>query len=178
MLWIALHFHTLPLEIFSRAASASDPLAVFEREGNRSRVLVCNEAAGALGVKPGMPVSAAQALADESRGARARHHDGAGIASRYRRLGRALHALGEPAAATGPAARSQQLSAPASRPRESAGAAAQRPGRDGLRGQPCLRAHAARCMAAGAGRYRRRHPRTTASGEDRRCAAGALARPA
>ncbi len=63
MLWIALHFPSLPLEIFSRAASASEPLTVFEREGNRTRVLVCNEAAGTHGVKPGMPVSAAQALA-------------------------------------------------------------------------------------------------------------------
>ncbi len=63
MMWIALHFHSLPLEIFSRASSAPDPLAVFERQGNRSRILICNEAASALGVKPGMPVPAAQALA-------------------------------------------------------------------------------------------------------------------
>ncbi len=63
MLWIALHFHSLPMDIFSRATSASEPLAVFERQGNRTCVLVCNEVASALGVKPGMPVPAAQALA-------------------------------------------------------------------------------------------------------------------
>lgn len=63
MLWVALHFPALSLEIFSRGCSAPEPLAVFERQGNRSRVLVCNEAASALGVKPGMPVPAALALA-------------------------------------------------------------------------------------------------------------------
>ncbi len=62
MLWVALNFPALSLEIFSRAASAPEPLAVFERQSNRSWVLVCNEAASGLGVKPGMPVSAAQAL--------------------------------------------------------------------------------------------------------------------
>jgi len=63
MLWVALHFPALSLEIFSRGAAAQEPLAVIEKQGNRSRVLACNEAASALGVKPGMPVSAAQALA-------------------------------------------------------------------------------------------------------------------
>ncbi|MEN6587044.1 MAG: DNA polymerase Y family protein [Sulfuricella sp.] len=62
MLWIALHFPALSLEIFSRGATAPEPLAVIEKQGNRSRVRVCNEAAGAYGVRPGMPVSAAQAL--------------------------------------------------------------------------------------------------------------------
>lgn len=63
MLWIALHFPDLPLEIFSRGAAASEPLAVFEKHGNRSLVIACNEAAVACGVHPGMPVSAAHALA-------------------------------------------------------------------------------------------------------------------
>ncbi len=63
MLWIALHFPALSLETFSRGAVAPEPFAVIEKQGNRSRVLVCNDAASALGVKPGMPASAAQALA-------------------------------------------------------------------------------------------------------------------
>lgn len=63
MLWVAIHFSALPLEIFSRGAAVPEPLAVFERQGNRTKVLACNEAAGVLGVKSGMPVSAAQVLA-------------------------------------------------------------------------------------------------------------------
>lgn len=63
MLWLALHFPRLSLEIFSRGAVAPEPLAVAEKRGNRSRVMACNEAASACGVQPGMPVAAAQALA-------------------------------------------------------------------------------------------------------------------
>jgi protein ImuB len=64
MLWIALAFPALPLEIFSRGAAASGPLAVFERRGNRSVVMACNAPAAACGVQVGMALSAAQALAD------------------------------------------------------------------------------------------------------------------
>lgn len=63
MLWVALHFSALSLEIFSRSAAAPKPLAVFEKHGNRSLVIACNFAASTSGVRPGMPVSAAQALA-------------------------------------------------------------------------------------------------------------------
>lgn len=63
MLWIALHFPALPLEIFSRGAASDQPLAVVEKQGNRAWVMNCNEAASACGVQPGMPASAAQALA-------------------------------------------------------------------------------------------------------------------
>ncbi len=62
MLWLALHFPSLPLEIFSRGSAASEPIAISERQGNRTRVAVCNETASAWGVRRGMPVSAAQAL--------------------------------------------------------------------------------------------------------------------
>lgn len=63
MLWLALHFPALSLEVFSRGAAVPEPLAVVEKQGNRSRVIACNEAASALGVRTGMPVAAAQALA-------------------------------------------------------------------------------------------------------------------
>ncbi len=63
MLWVALHFSALSLEIFSRGAAGAEPLAVIEKQGNRSRVKACNAAATARGVRPGMPVAAAQALA-------------------------------------------------------------------------------------------------------------------
>jgi len=63
MLWIALHLPALPLEIFSRGAAASEPLAVFEKHGNRSLIIARNAVAEACGVQPGMTVSAAQVLA-------------------------------------------------------------------------------------------------------------------
>lgn len=62
MLWLALYFPALALEIFSRGAATSEPLAVAEKRGNRALVAACNEAADACGVRPGMPISAAQAL--------------------------------------------------------------------------------------------------------------------
>lgn len=62
MLWVALHFPALSLEIFTRCAAAPEPLAVIEKQGNRTQVKACNETASASGVRPGMPVSAAQAL--------------------------------------------------------------------------------------------------------------------
>jgi protein ImuB len=62
MFWLAIHFPALPLEIYSRGGAAPEPLAVIEKQGNRSRVKVCNEAADEHGVRPGMPGAAAQAL--------------------------------------------------------------------------------------------------------------------
>ena len=64
MFWIALHFPALPLEIFSRGAAATAPLAVFEKQGNRARVIACNAAAADSGVQAGMALAAAQALTD------------------------------------------------------------------------------------------------------------------
>ena len=62
MFWLAIHFPSLPLEIFSRGGAAPEPLAVIEKQGNRSRVKACNEAASERGVRTGMPGAAAQAL--------------------------------------------------------------------------------------------------------------------
>src|SRR5512139_428266 len=64
MLWLALHFHSLPLEIFSRGAAIPEPLAVVEKQGGRTWVIACNDAAEACGVHGGMAAPAAQALAD------------------------------------------------------------------------------------------------------------------
>ena len=63
MFWLAIHFPSLPLEIFSRGSAEPEPIAVVEKQGNRSRVQACNEAASACGLRIGMPASAAQALA-------------------------------------------------------------------------------------------------------------------
>jgi len=64
MLWLALHFHALSLEVFSRGAAVPDPLAVVEKQGGRTRVVACNDAAEVCGVHLGMAAPAAQALAD------------------------------------------------------------------------------------------------------------------
>ena len=63
MLWLALHFSRLPLEVHFRAADAAVPAAVSEKQGSRTRVVACNEAAAACGVHSGMPLPAAVALA-------------------------------------------------------------------------------------------------------------------
>src|SRR5512143_1533899 len=62
MFWLALHFSALPLEIFCRGAAAPEPLAIIEKQGSRTRVIACNEAATECGVRAGMPGAAAQAL--------------------------------------------------------------------------------------------------------------------
>lgn len=64
MLWLALHFHSLSLEVFSRGAAVPEPLAVVEKQGGRTRIVACNDAAAACGVHVGMAAPAAQALAD------------------------------------------------------------------------------------------------------------------
>lgn len=63
MFWLAMHFSALPLEIFSRGGAAPEAIAIIEKQGNRSRVKVCNKAASDLGVRPGMQGAAARALA-------------------------------------------------------------------------------------------------------------------
>lgn len=65
MLWLALHFHSLSLEVFSRGAAVPDPLVVVEKQGSRTWVITCNDAAEACGVRVGMAAPAAQALADD-----------------------------------------------------------------------------------------------------------------
>ena len=65
MLWLALRFPSLPLEVYARAGRASVPLAVTTTNGTRTEIISCNEAAHARGVTPGMPLSAALALASD-----------------------------------------------------------------------------------------------------------------
>ncbi|AAZ96782.1 conserved hypothetical protein [Thiobacillus denitrificans ATCC 25259] len=65
MLWLALHFPALSLEVFTRGSASALPLAVVEKQGNRTWVIARNDPAAERGVRPGMAASAAQALADE-----------------------------------------------------------------------------------------------------------------
>lgn len=64
MLWLCLHFPQLPLEIHSRAQATPSPWAVTQGKGTRQTILLCNAAAAALGIRPGMPPGAAFALSD------------------------------------------------------------------------------------------------------------------
>jgi protein ImuB len=61
MLWIALHFPNLPLESFPQASAQSEPWAVTDGPG----VAVCNTQARARGVRRGMSLSSACALAPD-----------------------------------------------------------------------------------------------------------------
>ncbi len=63
MLWLSLFLPYLPLEVYSRGDAGSEPLAVCEGRGNRQWVSACNSPAWDMGVRPGMRLSAAQALA-------------------------------------------------------------------------------------------------------------------
>lgn len=59
-LWLCLYFHDLPLE--AAAAPDTAACAVLNGEGRRPHLLLCNSAAEAAGVRPGMSVNAALAL--------------------------------------------------------------------------------------------------------------------
>lgn len=63
MLWLALHFPALSLEIHTRGSASSLPLAVVEKHAGRTRVIACSATASEQGVRIGMQGSAAQALA-------------------------------------------------------------------------------------------------------------------
>ena len=61
MLWLALQFPRLPLDVLGETSSAT-PFVVAETQVSRRIVVDGNDAAAACGIAPGMPLSAAQAL--------------------------------------------------------------------------------------------------------------------
>src|SRR3977135_372950 len=65
MLWLALRFASLPLEVYARAMRASDPLAVVSSTGTQAEIIACNDCARRRGVRHGMPPAAASALASD-----------------------------------------------------------------------------------------------------------------
>src|SRR5688500_5648435 len=70
MLWLGLRFASLPLEVYTRAVRvgagrASLPLAVASSIGTQGEIVACNEAAQSRGVRPGMALAAASALASD-----------------------------------------------------------------------------------------------------------------
>jgi protein ImuB len=67
MLWLALRFPSLPLEIFTRGTPSQEPLAVAAAAGAGAQIVACNRKAQGRGVRAGMPVTAACALAADLR---------------------------------------------------------------------------------------------------------------
>jgi protein ImuB len=63
MLWLALRFSSLPLEIFTRGMQAAGPLAVASSAAANAEIIVCNPEAERRGVRAGMAVAAAWTLA-------------------------------------------------------------------------------------------------------------------
>jgi protein ImuB len=62
MLWLALYFPQLPLEVFARARQQAGALVVVEPLRGREQISRCNAAAQAYGVHPGLALPAALAL--------------------------------------------------------------------------------------------------------------------
>jgi protein ImuB len=63
MLWLALRFPLLPLEIFTRGTAISGPIAIADSTEAKATVIACNEEARRHGIVAGMPATAAAALA-------------------------------------------------------------------------------------------------------------------
>ncbi len=62
MLWLALYFPQLPLEVFTRGRQQAGALAIVEQIGGRELISRCNGAAAACGIRPGLALPAALAL--------------------------------------------------------------------------------------------------------------------
>jgi protein ImuB len=62
-LWISLYFKYLPIE--SMSTSSSKPEAVLVEQKHQARILVCNQVAERLGIRPGLSVKAALAMVPE-----------------------------------------------------------------------------------------------------------------
>ena len=62
MLWLALRFPSLPLEIFTRGGALTGPLAAAASSTAHAEIVACNPRAHRLGIHEGIAVAAAQAL--------------------------------------------------------------------------------------------------------------------
>lgn len=65
MLWMALHFFRLPLDTLARGACEARPLAIASSAGGGAILAASNQMARARGVRSGMTVAAAWALASD-----------------------------------------------------------------------------------------------------------------
>jgi protein ImuB len=62
MLWMALHFSHLSLEVFARGAPEAVPLAVASSSGQAAVIVAVNQPSAERGIRCGMPASTAWAL--------------------------------------------------------------------------------------------------------------------
>jgi protein ImuB len=67
VLWVALEFPSLPLQLAQRAGASREPLVICEGPEQRPAVICANESACAAGVREGQAVAAAKALAGDLR---------------------------------------------------------------------------------------------------------------
>jgi len=67
MLWMALHFRHLPLEVFARGTPETTPLAVAASSSRIAAIVATNRQSAERGVRCGMSVSAAWGLASDLR---------------------------------------------------------------------------------------------------------------
>ena len=68
MLWLALHFHRLPLDMLERGtADSSLPVAIASSAKSQATLISCDRRASLRGIRPGMSVTAAWALASDLR---------------------------------------------------------------------------------------------------------------
>ncbi|HEX6007379.1 MAG TPA: hypothetical protein VFY80_05420, partial [Burkholderiales bacterium] len=64
-MWLALHFPFLAMDIFMRGTSVAVPLAVASSSAVGATLVSCNALAHSRGVRNGMSVAAAWALASD-----------------------------------------------------------------------------------------------------------------
>lgn len=63
-LWLAFYLPSLPLQAFSRSLIESAPVAIFERDARRNRIVARNQKAARLGIQVGNSLAEANALTD------------------------------------------------------------------------------------------------------------------
>ncbi len=63
-MWLALYLPSLPLQAFSRSLIESAPVAIFERDARRNRIVARNQKAARLGIAVGQSLAEANALTE------------------------------------------------------------------------------------------------------------------
>ncbi len=63
-MWLAIYIPALPLQAFSRALVESGPVAIYERDAKRNRIVASNKKAAQLGIKRDCSLAEANALSN------------------------------------------------------------------------------------------------------------------
>ena len=63
-MWLAFYLPSLPLQAFSRSLIESAPVAIFERDARRNRIVARNQKATRLGIEVGQTLAEANALTE------------------------------------------------------------------------------------------------------------------